>query len=128
MPIAANVVSAAIPPGARSASGGTSSSVVLHIIRFRMSYRKNNWVDWVGSKLPKLFQWFTGNIGLHHIHHLSPKTPNYLLQKCYDENPILHKAALTFGASLKCIFLDLWDEQQQKLVSFGSLKSLPQAG
>ncbi len=79
-------------------------------------------------KLPKLFQWFTGNIGLHHIHHLSPKTPNYLLQKCYDENPIFHKAALTFRASWKCIFLNLWDEQQQRLVSFRSLQSLPQAG
>ncbi len=79
-------------------------------------------------KLPRVLQWFSGNIGLHHIHHLSPKTPNYLLQKCYDENPILHVKPLTLFASLHCIFLNLWDEQQQKLVSFRSLKSMPQRG
>ena len=79
-------------------------------------------------KLPQVLQWFTGNIGLHHIHHLSPKTPNYLLQKCYDENPILHKAVLTFWPSLKCIFLNLWDEEQQKLVSFRALRAMPRAG
>ena len=79
-------------------------------------------------KLPRLLQWFSGNIGVHHIHHLSPRTPNYLLQKCYDENPVLHKEPLAFWTSLRCIFLNLWDEQQQKLVSFRSLRSTPQAG
>lgn len=79
-------------------------------------------------RLPRLLQWFSGNIGLHHIHHLSPKTPNYLLQKCYDENPILHKAPITLGSSLKCVFMNLWDEQQQKLVSFRALQPVPEAG
>jgi acyl-lipid omega-6 desaturase (Delta-12 desaturase) len=79
-------------------------------------------------KLPRVLEWFTGNIGLHHIHHLGPSIPNYRLQKCYDENPILHKPALTFWPSLKNIFLGLWDEEHQRLVSFGSLKSIrPQA-
>jgi len=78
-------------------------------------------------KLPQVLQWFTGNIGLHHIHHLSPKTPNYLLQKCLDENPILQVKPLTLLSSCECIFMSLWDEQQQKLISFGSLRSLPQA-
>jgi fatty acid desaturase len=67
-------------------------------------------------------------IGVHHIHHLSPRTPNYLLQKCYDENPVLHKEPLAFWTSLRCLFLNLWDEQPQKLVSFRSLRSMPQAG
>ena len=38
-------------------------------------------------KLPKVLQWFTGNIGFHHIHHLSSRIPNYALQRCMQENP-----------------------------------------
>jgi omega-6 fatty acid desaturase (delta-12 desaturase) len=75
-------------------------------------------------QLPRVLEWFSGNIGLHHIHHLSPKTPNYLLQKCYDENPVLHVKPLTPLASLRCVFLNLWDEQQGRLVSFRSLRSM----
>lgn len=75
-------------------------------------------------KLPKLLQWFTGNIGLHHIHHLSPKIPNYNLQKCHDENPLLQQVTVvTFWESLKTIPLKLWDEEQQRLVGFGHLHS-----
>ncbi len=71
-------------------------------------------------KLPKLWQWFTGNIGFHHIHHLSSKIPNYNLEKCAKENPILQKyvTILTFKESLKCMFYTLWDEQQGKMISF----------
>ncbi|HLE27745.1 MAG TPA: fatty acid desaturase [Anaerolineales bacterium] len=79
-------------------------------------------------KLPKVLQWFTGNIGFHHIHHLSPRIPNYELQKCHEENPVFHEVAtLTFLASLKSITLRLWDEEQKKLVGFGHLKSLRQS-
>ena len=42
-------------------------------------------------KLPRLLQWFSGNIGFHHIHHLSPRIPNYKLQRCHDENPIFQQ-------------------------------------
>ena len=52
-------------------------------------------------KLPGILQWFTGNIGFHHIHHLSPKIPNYKLPVCYKENPIFHVRPLTIPASLK---------------------------
>ncbi|MDF1866019.1 MAG: fatty acid desaturase, partial [Saprospiraceae bacterium] len=71
-------------------------------------------------KLPKVFQWLTGNIGLHHIHHLSSKIPNYNLEKCAKENPIINKYAttLTFTKSLQTVFNHLWDEQQQKMISF----------
>lgn len=76
-------------------------------------------------KLPKILQWFTGNIGLHHIHHLSPRIPNYNLQKCLDENPEFQNVIpLTFWKSLKTVSLKLWDEKQQKLVSFRHLKSI----
>jgi len=74
-------------------------------------------------KLPKILQWFTGNIGFHHIHHLSPRIPNYLLQKCHDENPMFQETVvLTLRSSLKSIFLCLWDEEQKKLISFRQLK------
>lgn len=71
-------------------------------------------------KLPKVFQWLTGNIGFHHIHHLSSKIPNYNLEKCNQENPIFEKYAttLTFFQSLKTIFNTLWDEEQQRMISF----------
>ncbi len=77
-------------------------------------------------KLPKILQWFTGNIGFHHIHHLSPRIPNYMLEKCHKENPEFQKTAkvLTFSSGFKSILLTLWDEKQKKLVSFGQMKRL----
>ncbi|MEM8524938.1 MAG: fatty acid desaturase [Bacteroidota bacterium] len=88
---------------------------------------KDNW-DYVlaaikGSsyyKLPRLFQWLTGNIGFHHIHHLNSRIPNYQLAKCAKENPILQKytTILTFRDSLKMMFHKLWDEQSNRMISF----------
>jgi omega-6 fatty acid desaturase (delta-12 desaturase) len=74
-------------------------------------------------KLPKILQWFTGNIGFHHIHHLSPRIPNYLLEKCHVENPLFQDTVvLTLRSSLKSMFLNLWDEEQKKLISFRQLR------
>ncbi|MFO7594937.1 MAG: fatty acid desaturase [Desulfocurvibacter africanus] len=74
-------------------------------------------------KLPKFLQWFTGNIGLHHAHHVLPRIPNYKLQQSHDASPVLQTVRpLTLGGSLKSLRLNLWDEKQQKLVSFGALK------
>jgi omega-6 fatty acid desaturase (delta-12 desaturase) len=77
-------------------------------------------------KLPKILQWFTGNIGFHHIHHLSPRIPNYLLEKCQKENPELTESAkvLTLRTSLRSMLLSLWDENQRKLISFRQSKKL----
>jgi omega-6 fatty acid desaturase (delta-12 desaturase) len=78
-------------------------------------------------KLPIVLQWFTGNIGFHHIHHLSPRIPNYNLEKCYKSHRLFQDIKpLTLWASLRCIFLRLWDEDQQKLVSFKQLEALEQ--
>jgi omega-6 fatty acid desaturase (delta-12 desaturase) len=67
-------------------------------------------------------QWFTGNIGFHHIHHLNPRIPNYNLERCHDENPIFQQVKpLTLLSSLRCLNLRLWDENQQKLVGFSGL-------
>lgn len=73
-------------------------------------------------KLPKLLQWFTGNIGFHHIHHLSPKIPNYLLERCHWDNPIFQVKPLTIWTSLKSLTTHLWDEKRRKLVGFRQLK------
>ena len=76
-------------------------------------------------RLPRLLQWFSGNIGYHHIHHVRPRIPNYNLQRCYDETPEMRTVELlTIRKSLKSPFLHLWDESQKRLVSFRSLKGL----
>ncbi len=76
-------------------------------------------------KLPKVLQWFTGNIGFHHIHHLSSRIPNYALQKCMEENPEFQDVTtITLWSSLKSLGLNLWDEEQRQLVSFRQLKRL----
>ena len=74
-------------------------------------------------KLPKILQWFTGNIGIHHIHHLSPKIPNYYLQKCLNENEEFHIKPITIKNSFKSLRLRLWDEDKNQIVSFKSLQS-----
>ena len=69
--------------------------------------------------LPRVLQWMTGNIGFHHIHHLNSRIPNYKLERCMNENPVLQTPArLTLWKSFKCVSLALWDEDKQKLVSF----------
>lgn len=69
--------------------------------------------------LPKVLQWFTGNIGLHHIHHLNSMIPNYRLQDCLDACPELENVnRLTIRESLGCVRLALWDETRGKLVTF----------
>jgi omega-6 fatty acid desaturase (delta-12 desaturase) len=70
-------------------------------------------------KLPRILQWFTGNIGFHHIHHLSPRIPNYHLQKCHDADPFFKTVKpITLLASLKCLTFRLWDEQRNAFVGF----------
>jgi omega-6 fatty acid desaturase (delta-12 desaturase) len=69
--------------------------------------------------LPAAVRWFSDNIGYHHVHHLSPRIPNYHLKKCYDSVPALQaKAPLTMVKSLSCVRLKLWNEEQQKMVGF----------
>lgn len=99
--------------------------------QFEATYweREGNW-DYVAAslkgssyyKLPEPFQWFTGNIGFHHIHHLSPRIPNYYLPKCHNNSSLFQQtSSLTFKLGLKCIFLRLWDEDQQKMVGFKAI-------
>ncbi|MEQ1918182.1 MAG: fatty acid desaturase [Elusimicrobiota bacterium] len=70
-------------------------------------------------KLPSILQWITCSVGLHHIHHLSSRIPNYNLQRCMDENVVFQKTkAMTFRESLKCPSLKLWDEERRRMVGF----------
>jgi len=80
-------------------------------------------------KLPRVLQWFSGNIGFHHIHHLSPKIPNYKLQQCHEENPLFQESTV-FGlwGSLKSASMRLWDEERQRMVGFGHLKAIGSTG
>ncbi len=69
--------------------------------------------------LHPILQWLTGNIGLHHIHHLNAKIPNYTLQKCMDECPELKSLnRIRLLESFKYAKLALWDEEQKKMVRF----------
>lgn len=77
-------------------------------------------------KLPKVLQWFSGNIGFHHIHHLSPRIPNYNLEQCHQAEPLFQTVKpVTLFASFKSLTFRLWDEQRRKLVGFRALKHLP---
>ena len=74
-------------------------------------------------KLPKLLQWFSGNIGYHHIHHLSARIPNYNLERCHHSHPMFEEVKpMTLLGSLKTLSYRLWDESSRKLISFRQLK------
>ena len=73
--------------------------------------------------LPKVLQWFSGNIGFHHIHHLDSRIPNYNLERCYRSDPMFRDVtSLTLWASLKTMSYRLWDEGSKKLISFGQFR------
>ena len=74
-------------------------------------------------KLPAVLQWFSGNIGFHHIHHLNARIPNYELPRCLRENQVLQIQPLTLRSSLRCLRLRLWDEQNRRMVGFEALKT-----
>jgi omega-6 fatty acid desaturase (delta-12 desaturase) len=76
--------------------------------------------------LPKMLNWFTGNIGLHHIHHLNSMIPNYRLQDCLNSSPELRDInRLTLVQSLKCSALKLWDEKRKRLIRFDEVDAVP---
>jgi omega-6 fatty acid desaturase (delta-12 desaturase) len=74
-------------------------------------------------KLPKVLQWFSGNIGFHHIHHLSPRIPNYNLEKCHRAEPLFQTVKpVTLFSSFKSFTFRLWDEQRRKLVGYRAMR------
>lgn len=76
-------------------------------------------------KLPKILQWFSGNIGFHHIHHLSARIPNYNLERCHKAEPLFQTVKpITLISSLKSFTFRLWDEQHRRLVGYAYLRTL----
>ncbi|MDB6068047.1 MAG: hypothetical protein JWR26_4255 [Pedosphaera sp.] len=76
-------------------------------------------------KLPRILQWFTGNIGFHHIHHLSSRIPNYNLERCHCAHPLFQQVKpITLVSSTKSFSLRLWDENLKKLVGYRHLREL----
>jgi omega-6 fatty acid desaturase (delta-12 desaturase) len=70
-------------------------------------------------RLPRVLQFFTGNIGFHHVHHLNPKIPNYNLQRAHDEQPVFQSVpGLSLWDGLQATRLKLWDEQSDQLVTW----------
>lgn len=73
--------------------------------------------------LPKPIMWLTGNIGIHHVHHLSSRIPFYKLPKVLKAYPELTEVGrLKFPESLRTVRLALWDESAQRLISFKEAK------
>ncbi|MBT2600491.1 MULTISPECIES: fatty acid desaturase [unclassified Oceanobacillus] len=76
-------------------------------------------------KLPKVIEWITGSIGYHHVHHLSPRVPNYHLEKAHESTPPLHKATtITLLTSLQSLRFRLYDEKSKSFVSFKQFKQM----
>jgi len=74
-------------------------------------------------KLPGMLQWFSGNIGYHHIHHLSSRIPNYNLPRCHQAHLLFQSVKpLTLFSSFKSFTFRLWDEQRRKLVGYRYLR------
>jgi omega-6 fatty acid desaturase (delta-12 desaturase) len=77
-------------------------------------------------RLPQPLQFFTGNIGLHHVHHLNARVPNYNLQRAHDDTPILRSVpTLSLWGGLRAARLKLWDEERGRLVAFSELRRPP---
>ena len=80
-------------------------------------------------KLPAVLNWFTGDIGLHHVHHVAPRIPNHRLRECHRDNPVFHQSpTVTLRSGMAALRLALWDESSQRLVSFRDISNrTPQA-
>jgi omega-6 fatty acid desaturase (delta-12 desaturase) len=102
--------------------------------QFEETYFENNekW-DYVkaamqGSSfynLPKVLHWITGNIGFHHIHHLSPRVPNYNLEKVHNVNPVLRDVeTITLRSSIELLRFRIWDDQNKKFIGFKDIKQV----
>jgi omega-6 fatty acid desaturase (delta-12 desaturase) len=76
-------------------------------------------------KLPKVLQFFTGNIGLHHVHHLSARIPNYNLQRAHDDHEVFQTVpTLTLATAIHTVRLKLWDAESGRLVTFGEARAM----
>lgn len=127
------VMKVALPIVAVAAWAGGWLFYVQHQYEMTLWDHEDRWDFHVASLfgsshyvLPKWLQWFTGNIGLHHIHHLCSGIPNYRLEECFDACPELQSVEnrLNFWQSLRSIPLALWDETHRRMISFREYRAL----
>ena len=120
-----------VPAVAGAAWIGTWLFFVQHQYEDAYWAKKPNWnmaeAAIFGSShydLPKPLRWITGNIGLHHIHHLASRIPNYRLMECFrSSEDLVALPRLTMKESLKCARLVLWDDAQRRMISFRDLRA-----
>jgi omega-6 fatty acid desaturase (delta-12 desaturase) len=99
---------------------------VQHRFEGTLWLRQNHWTFESASlrgssylRLPRILQWFTGNIGFHHVHHLNPHVPNYRLEACHRAIPALQQVpTLGIRSGMRALTFALWDEQCGRMVSF----------
>ncbi|MFM1916873.1 MAG: hypothetical protein RJB01_388 [Actinomycetota bacterium] len=74
--------------------------------------------------MPRILSWFFTGIGVHHIHHLNPRIPNYKLLDAHTDNAEFHTVTeLTLRSSLQCLRANLWDGS--RMISFREARTLP---
>jgi omega-6 fatty acid desaturase (delta-12 desaturase) len=121
-------------PAMLAGAGGIWMFYVQHQFDGVYWERKEHWTYAASAlqgsshlRLPKVLQFFTGNIGLHHVHHLSARIPNYNLQRAHDENPVFHDTRqLSLWDAVLALRLKLYDERSGRLVSFAEARSRPE--
>lgn len=87
------------------------------------SYQRAALAGSLHLRLPRVLQWFTANIGLHHVHHLNPRVPNYRLQACHDATPPLQQGpSMGLGRALRQWRYTLWDEARARMVPFSAAR------
>jgi acyl-lipid omega-6 desaturase (Delta-12 desaturase) len=113
---------------------GSSAGVWLFFVQHQYEFaywrRDKDWDFYSGALygsshyiMPRPLQWMTASIGLHHVHHLCSRIPNYRLQECLDRMPELKVAPrLTMVQALGCATLSLWDEYAGKMIRFRDLR------
>jgi omega-6 fatty acid desaturase (delta-12 desaturase) len=119
-----------MPPTLRGAAAGVFLFYVQHQFEDTYWERRDDWSfaesALQGSshlKLPQPLQFFTGNIGIHHVHHLNARIPNYNLQRAHDENPVFHDVpTLSLWDGVRSVRLKLWDEDRGRLVTFAEAR------
>jgi acyl-lipid omega-6 desaturase (Delta-12 desaturase) len=124
-----------LPPVMLAGAGGVFMFYVQHQFDDVYWTRRDDWcyldAALKGSshlRLPKILQFFSGNIGLHHVHHLSARIPNYKLQQAHDENEFLHAApTISLWDGIRALRLKLWDEESEQLVTFADARALANA-
>jgi omega-6 fatty acid desaturase (delta-12 desaturase) len=126
-----NVLLIQLPPAMLAGAAGVWLFYVQHQFEGVYWQRNDQWSyaesALQGSshlKLPKILQFFTGNIGLHHVHHLNPRIPNYNLQRAHDENDVFHEVpTLSLWDGIRTLRLKLYDEERGRLVGFSAARS-----